>query len=256
MDNNVSVWFDNNDLSSITGLIINDHDFNQLPEKDIKISKIARDDISIITSVDYVSKRVYVKGIVQKCDRYEAETVMNNLKALLQLPNKVLKVQQYNTFVNYTATLEALTHEWFANNMKFEITFLASDPIGEDIENSVIPLTTITTSAETIAFVVGGGYKVKPIITVSITSVTDGTGASLYLYNTTTNQTIIITRDWAADDLLVVDSDAKTVRCNGAFIDYQGSFPEFFPGSRALGYRDTFSARSVDVSGTYRKRYI
>lgn len=256
MDNNVSVWFDNNDLSSITGLIINDHDFNQLPEKDIKISKIARDDISIITSVDYVSKRVYVKGIVQKCDRYEAETVMNNLKALLQLPNKVLKVQQYNTFVNYTATLEALTHEWFANNMKFTITFLASDPIGKDNLPSSIPPATITDDSHTIPFVVGGGYKIKPEITVSITSVTDGTGASISLYNTTTDQTITITRDWAADDLLVIDSENKTVRCNGAYIDYSGSFPEFYPGSRALGYSDTFTARSVDVSGQYYKKYV
>ena len=256
MDNNVSVWFDNNDLSSITGLIINDHDFNQLPEKDIKISKIARNDLSIITSVDYVSKTVTVNGIVQKCDRYEAETIMNTLKSFIQLPNKVLKVQQYDTFVNYTATLEGASHSWFANNLKFELTFICSDPIGSDITSSLIPSTTITTASTTIPFIVGGSYKAKPEITISITSITDGTAGTISLYNTTTNQTISVTRDWIADDLLVIDNENMTVRCNRAYIDYSGSFLNFYPGNRALGYSDTFTTRSIDVSGIYNNKYV
>mgnify|MGYP000896206661 CR=1 FL=1 len=256
MDNNVSVWFDNNDLSSITGLIINDHDFNQLPEKDIKISKIARDDVSIITSVDYVSKDIVVNGIVMQCDRYEAESIMNTLKSFIQLPNKILKVAQYDTIVEYTATLKSISNRWFGNRLIFEIVFLASDPIGRDIESSYIESTVITTGSDSIPFIVGGSYKAKPVISMTVTSVTDGIGASVSLSNTTTNQTITITRDWLADDLLVIDNELKTVRCNGAFIDYSGSFLTFYPGVRALGYADTFTARSVTVSGEYNNKYV
>lgn len=256
MDNSVSVWFDNNDLSSIAGLIINDHDFNQLPSKDIKMSKIARNDLSIITSVEYSSKEVKVFGIVMECDRYESESVMNTLKSRVQLPNKVLKVQQYDTEVEYTATMSALTSSWFGNKLKFEITFTCSDPIGSDTVISSITSTVITTDVDSISFIVGGSYRAKPEITVSITSVTDGTGATISLSNTTTNQTLSITRDWLADDLLVVDNENKTVRCNGAFIDYEGTFIDFYPGNRALGYSDTFTARSVTVSGLYNNKYV
>lgn len=253
---NVSVWFDNNDLSQIGGLSIPNHDFNQMPGRDIKMSKIARSDKSLITSAEYTNKEVKVWVFADGCNRYEAENIIAQLKAYLPLINKILKVRQYDTLVEYTATLKGLTTKYESGHVEAELTFLCSDPIGKDASVDTIPSKTITTATDSQVFTVGGSFKVFPEITVVINAVTGGTGASITLANTTTEQAITITRDWIAGDELVVDNDAKTVRINGGFVDYTGSFIDFYAGPKSLGYTDNFTTRNVTVSGIYNKKYV
>lgn len=252
----VSVWFDNNDISAIGGLFIPNHDFNQLPNREIKINKIARADLSLITSAEYTSKEIIVYAYAEQCTRYEAEAIVALTKSRVQLQNKILKVVQYDTTVEYTATMTGFKSTFNAGKVDMEITFTASDPIGRDVTEQMIELTTITDDLMAVPFTVGGSYKVFPVIRVVIIDVTDGTGESITLSNTTTSQAITITHDWAVDDELIVDNNAKTVRINGGFIDYEGSFLDFYPGGRSLGYADTFTDREVEVSGLYNKKYV
>lgn len=72
------VFFDGNDISAIAGASLVNHDFNQLPNRDIRTYKLARANKSITTSAEYKDKQVTVAFHLRGCDRSEAEQVFSN----------------------------------------------------------------------------------------------------------------------------------------------------------------------------------
>lgn len=251
-----NVWFDSNDLSLIPGVLINDHDFNQLPDRDIKIHKIARRDLSIITSAEYSSKEVLVYGIIKDCDRYQAEASLATLKALLQRTNAELKVVQGLETVTYTATMNGLSYRWLGNNIPFTLSFVCSDPIGVDDDITSLINANITTSVASVGVTVEGSFTIEPTINIVISTVTDGTGGQMTITNAVVGQGITLNENFANSDIIIINSKEKIVTHNGVRIDYTGLFPTFAPGSQAIGYVDDFTARDITITGTYRKRFV
>lgn len=251
-----TVYFDGNDLSQLDGISIFDHDFNMLPDRDIKINKLARADRSIITSAEYTSKPITVQGMAEACDRYDAEEAFQNLRSFLQRPNRTLLVVQGASTLQYTATLSSDSYKWIANNLMFTLEFTASDPIGYESTTTDEGSTNITTASQSIAFDVEGSFKALPVITFDINSVTGGTSAAVTIQNSRTGQGITLTRTWTAADIAIIDSYEKTVTINGADSDFTGTFPTFDPGSQIISYTDAFTTRSVDVAVEYVKRFV
>lgn len=251
------VYFAGNNLSIIAGASLIDHDFNQLPSREIKSYKLARANKSITTSAEYSSKEVSVSFHLRGCDRGEAEEVLTDLKSYLRPVSKTLIVLQGGLEVIYKdSTLNEVNMSWYSNKIILTLVFQVSDPIGYEDATTTLLNTNVTNSAASNAVDVEGSFDIEPRIILDYASITGGTGQSLTVKNEETGQGITLTGNFATDDTIEINSAEKTVTMNGANIDFSGQFPVFPPNAGIFGYVDTFTTRSVDIIVTYEKRIL
>lgn len=251
------VTFEGNRLDLVPGVDLYNYDFTTLPLRDIKIHKIARRSLSIITSAEYTQKSIPVWMDICSGTRQETEATVTDIKALLQPQNGVLQVLQSGLQVQYTATMNEFIVEWNGTHAYAQIVFLASTPIGTaSSSDQLVGITGSTTSSASSTFTVEGSAIAEPYITVVVNSVTGGTGQQITLVNASTNQGITVEANWVSGDILEVDSKNMVVRINGGLVDFTGMFPMFPPGSQQLTYTDSFTTRNVNITMTYNQRLV
>lgn len=250
-----SVKFNNNDISQVPGVWLYNYTATDLPERDIKIHKLARRSLSIVTSAEYTQKAIPVLMRVCSGDRQATEATLTQIKGLLQPQNGTLLLEQSGDMFTYTATMNEFNIEWVGSTAYVVIVFLSSTPIAQAQDTDSLVSFNTTLSSESAGFTVGGSFIAEPIITVVVNSVTGGTG-SINIYNASTNQGILVTGIFTAGSQLEINSNEYTVTLNGANIDFEGLFPTFPPGAQRIGYSDTFTTRNVDVTVTYNVRIV
>ena len=250
-----SVSFNSNDISDIPGVWLYNYDATTLPERDIKIHKIARRSLSIITSAEYSQKSIPVFMRVCSGSRQDTEATLTEIKGLLQPQNGALEVEQSGEQYQYTATMNEFNIEWDGSYAYVTIVFIASTPVAESVGTNTLFNFSTTLSSDGSSFIVGGSYIAEPIINVVYSAVTGGTG-SMSVFNASTNQGIVISGNFTNGTIVEIDSSAYTVLVNGISTDFEGLFPVFPPGSQRVGYSDTFSTRTVTLSGTANTRTV
>lgn len=253
----ISVTYDGNDIGAIENIEITDRLVNSLPDRSLSIHKIARADKSVNTSAEFGTKNILILGIVKGGNKYTAENAMATLKGLLIQREKILSISQYGEDVEYTATLNGIKDKWVGGYVEFELSFLCSDPIGySSVETTLIDNQSNTSSSWNEQITIEGSYKAEPIIEVTVSALTGGTSKDITLRNDETGQGITINRTWTAGEIINIDCKNKTVSVDGSFVEYSGTFPTFYPGTRVLGYNDTLTTRTVYITSTYHKGYI
>lgn len=253
----VDVFFNNLNLNSLAGVKVVNHDASQMPSRTLTANKLARSNRSVLTSAEYVSKPVMVMGFVGGADYDTIQLNFDRLKSRVQDFEGLIRIRQGDTDVEYTGTLNGLTKDMVGPNIRFTLQFQCSNPIGRDaVGHTLFSPLTITTSTLTQAFTVEGSFIASPRFTFNFTSITGGSpNKSVSLLNAATNKGIKITRAWTTGDILAINSDTYEVIVNGTAVDFDGQFPTFYPGGRALQYIDDFSARSVTLSSVYTRQY-
>ena len=250
------VEFAQNRLDLVPGVDLYNYDFTRLPGRDSKVYKIARRDLSILTSSEYTSKEIPIWLDICSGTRQDTEATLSDVKALVQKQNGLLRVLHAGDVVEYTATLNEFNTEWNGPHAYCQLVFLATTPIGQSTTaQSLFTMANITASTGSASFTVNGSFTAEPTINVSVLAVTGGTGGSINLYNGATNQGITITRNWTAGDLLEIDAMNYRVTVNGLNVDFTGIFPSWPAGAMSVGYSDTFTTRQVDVTATYKPRF-
>lgn len=252
-----SVTFDGTDLSTLSGVDLYNHDTNKLPTRQININKIARKDLSIVTSAEYVSKEITVYLDVCSSTRAGTEATLASIKGYITKPNGLLVISQGGNDIEYTATMNEFSVSWLGPQAVVTIVFIASTPIGKQSTSVLLnSLPNITTSTTSQALTVTGSAVAYPVITVSITTVTGATNKSIILENRLIGQGITVTRTWANLDVLVVDSLNLTATVNGGAVDFTGVFPQFDVGAGQLNYTDNFTTRNVALTSYYQPRLV
>lgn len=257
LDDIYQVSFNGNRLDLVPGVDLYNHDFTTLPNRDIKIHKLARRSLSIITSSEYTQKSIPVYMDICSGTREDTEATITFVKALLQGQNRALRVLESGFEVEYIATMNEFNVEWNSSHAYATIIFLASDPIG--VSTTILtPVNVVGNTVQTSSttFTVQGSFNVEPTISVTISAVTGGTGKTVNLINAITQQGISITHDFDAGDIILIDSKELRVTVNGGNVDFDGLFPVFPPGVQQLRYSDDFTTRTVDVSLTYEPRLV
>lgn len=251
-----SVKFNQNDISEVPGVWLYNYDATTLPERDIKMHKIARRSLSIITSAEYSQKSIPVFMRVCSGSRQDTEATLTQIKGQLQPQNGTLEVEQSGELYQYTATMNEFNIEWDGQYAYVTIVFIASTPVAESASESQLFSLTTTLASDGASFIVGGSYIAEPIISLLYSTVTGGTGGSVSVFNASTNQGITITGDFTNGTIVEIDSSNYTVLVNGLQADFEGLFPVFPPGSQRVGYSDTFTTRSVGIAGTANTRIV
>lgn len=256
-DNIYQVSFEGNRLDQVPGVTLYNHDFTTLPSRDIKMYKLARRSLSIITSSEYTDKSISIYLDICSGTRSDTESTIADLKALLQTQNGSLNVLQANLEVSYTATMNEFNIEWNGSTAYAEIVFIASDPIGSAVNKTTLfSLNGVTTSSTSATFTVDGSYLAEPEINLLFNTVTGGTGGTVTLTNARTGQGIMITANFTNGSRLFIDSLNYTATLNGQNIDFAGLFPNFPAGTQSIAYSDTFTSRNVDILGQYSQRLV
>lgn len=256
--NLTEVKFNGVDLNAVVDVY--NLDVNRYPDFEIREYKIARANLSVITSKEAVSKDLFVYGKLCSATRAQTELLFAVLKLIVFGVNGQLEVTQAGQKINYTATCEELNQRWVGTNMMIEMKFVASDPYGY-AQATQLPITTITTATATKDLAVASTVTIQPRITLNLDSVTDGTGKQITLRNGLTNVGITINEDFTTGDSLHIDSQNLIILLNGSPVDFTGVFPTFEPSiGSILGatipllYTDTFTARSVTGTFEYNLR--
>ncbi len=251
------ISFDSNRIDTIPGVRLHYYDFTRLPDRDIKIYKLARRSLSIVTSSEYVQKPISINLHINSGCRQDTEATVSYVKSLISRQNGTLRVLQGGEEVEYTVTMSEFNIDWLGANAFTTVIFIASTPTGTGVvPNVLFNMSGITTSTRSVTFPVSGSFPAESVTTITISSVTGGTGERINIFNSMNNQGISIDADYNSGDVLIIDSYNMTVNLNGVYIDFQGTFPTFPPGSQQVTYSDTFSTRLVDVSGVANTRLI
>lgn len=251
-----AVKFNSNDISEIAGVWLYNYDATSLPERDIKIHKIARRSLSIITSSEYAQKSIPVFLRVCSGTRQDTEATLTAIKGLLQPQNGALEVEQSGEQYQYTATMNEFNIEWDASYAYVTIVFLASTPVASSVESSILFSLSTTLPSDGASFIVGGSYIAEPVINVVYSAVTGGASSQVSIFNASTNQGITLTVNLTSTTIIEIDSTNYTVQVNGVSTDFEGMFPVFPPGSQRVGYSDTATTRTVTVTGQANTRVV
>ncbi len=226
-----AVFFNGVDISLLTAASLIDHKFNDLPDRELSMYKLARANKSIVTSAEYKSKEVTVLYHLRGCTRGDTEAVLVTLKSYIRAVNAPLIVSQGAIDTTYNnATLNELNYEWFSNKIIVTLVFTVADPIGFQNSDTSMLSTTVTNSTYSGAITNRGSFDAEPTINITVTTVTGGASQSMSVKNELTGQTLMITRTWANGDTVTINTSAKTVTINGAIADFTGQFPVFEPG--------------------------
>jgi len=252
--NTPNVTFNDFVINDLPGVEVEYYDANQAPEMEILQYKVARADRSIITNKSAVQKRIPVYLRVCNGNRAGTELTIALLKLTLLEVQGVLDLEQVGSRVTYTATCTEISIEFEGKIAYVTLTFTASDPFGKLAGENIIAFPNITTASTTFPLTSTSTVTIRPAITILFDSVTDGTGESVSIRNSATNQGITVTNDFSTGDTLYIDSEAMVVTLNGAPVDFTGVFPfwtpdltTFLANNMNVDYIDTFTAR--DVSG-------
>lgn len=252
-----SVKFSGNDISLINGVDLYNHNFNDLPNRDIKINKLARRDLSIITSSEYTSKNIPVFLEVCSGTRADTEDTLTFLKSLLQPQNALLVVSQGGEDTQYIATMNEFNIVWEGTTALVTIVFLGSDPIGKNTTSVTLASQNgITTANYSVSTTIEGSATAFPTTNITINSITGGTGKSITVANGKTGQGITITRDYIAGDIIIINSRDMNATANGTLVDFTGMFPVFPAGSGQITYLDNFTTRNIDINSVYNPRLV
>ena len=255
----LSFTFGNVDISALPGIELLVRDVNGYPSRRLNIHKLARADKSVTTSAEFESKSIILTGNLKgdNGSRQDAEQKWAVIKGYLNQREQELIISQYGQDIIYIATVARMADSFLGGYLEWRIEFTCADPVGRETSSSVLLASTnITTATSNKNVSVGGSHYASPIITVELNSGTGLSDKAITIKNAETGQGITINRTWVAGETLTIDCLEKLVSVDGAFVEYSGSFPNFFPGSRVIGYIDTFTTRSVNLAATYVRRYV
>lgn len=246
-------------------IITGDIDHYSDPTKSSKMYPLAHANQSVIPFIEYPSKTINVTGKLLDTSIAALDADIDTFKswfAGLQNANKALVIDYDGSSRQYTATANKVLVKrpiglLYAN---FSLAFDCPIPFGSaTASTTAINQTgrTLNQYIDSVTFV-GSAPVQLPIITITLTAVSDASGGYIFYGNASNGQGIYVNRTWSVNDVLVIDTTQQTVTVNGAPIAFSGAFPEFqgaLAGAQSLAYQDNFTSRTFNITVTYTALY-
>lgn len=257
--NEFALTFSGFDLTSIPDVYWSRRFPHDLPRREIKSGRLARNHGEKVLSSFYSTKTIVLEGYIEATDRTNMEIARDVLVFRLQPQEANLDIVVAGFLRTFIVTMENIAFTPVeGGRMLFSVEFRASDPFGRDTSQTALSFDAPKTVATfDYPLTIGGSFAAELVISVALAS---GSGLTsnktITLANPATGESIAVTRDWAAPASLLLNVPNKQVTVDGSVVDYNGVFPLYQPGPQILRYTDTFTTRSVSLSGSYYKRYL
>lgn len=255
-----SVLFNSIDLTTLPGFEIHSIDHHKRPVRTSNWQKLARADGKKLVNSEYAERVITIGGVLNGTSRANYEANRDNLLLYLEPQEATLRIPQSSGNRDYTCTVDDVDYadQPTGGFAPITIKFVASNPpFGKDTSNTTAINTSFTGASKTGSFVaIGGSKPALPVITITLTAGTGLTSKYIQITNPASGKLIKITRTWVAGDVLVIDCENKTVKVNGAAVDYTGVFPSWEATDTSIQYDDTLTTRTVTMNMVYKRRWL
>lgn len=242
-----------------TGIWVTTTDVYSSPESVIQADTLTQADGALVVQQRYRSKNYSIEGVIRRATTAQLEQAIDEFKVAMGVRNQAFDidyaggVRRYLSYAN-TVTVSRNTH---GTSARFVVSFLCPDGVGWDVDSSaLLEPTGIPGSGATLPIQVGGTYKAQPTITLTINTISGGAEKVVTISNGSTLRGISVERDWAAGDVLEIDSLKMTVFVNNVATDFSGQFPQWEAGPSSISYLDGFTSRDVTLTAAYTRRWL
>lgn len=230
-----------------------------LPDRDNQIEKIAGRDGAVLVQSELGTKPIPMEGYYIGESRIDAENMYDTLTQMLNRVERPLYIPHAGGSRKFIATVQnaVIEHPMGLNRLTFSFEFIVPSGGSEDEEAvELIAPTVITNPTATIPLSVLGSIDARPLLTLEFNSVTGGTNKTVSIRNAQDYIGLQITRDWLSGDTLTIDSQNFQMYINGVLTEPNGRMPKWSAGAGSLYYSDSFTTRSVEISGEYTPKYL
>lgn len=257
-----AISFNGNSLQTFDGthgIIVQQID-HSAPNKQANAYALAHANANAIPFTEYPSRPVTISGQISGSSIADCDSIIDTLQGYLRTQDANLDIGYNGGTRRYigTATSIDIKRPGGLAYANFTIIFTCQ-PFGQDTTTTTALNGTSRTSQtyhDTVTFNGTAPYQL-PIITITFSAVSDTTNPqTVAVGNDDTGQQIAVNRVWAATDVLVIDSTTNKVTVNGIEVEFSGAFPSFAPGSRNIGYSDTFATRTMTENVVYYPMYL
>lgn len=251
--------FNGVNILSVPGSMVTGIDTLRYPKRNVTNNRLANVDNSVTTSAFYDGKPVNIRLVITRSTRDDLDAAVSELRRILEPINAVLQIPIQGTPRKYNkCTVSNIAFKDVGGGYAaVDIEFLSSDPFYYDTTPStMLSVANLTSGNKSYPVVVYGTARQLPVITFTINSLTTGSNRTVAFTNPISGATISIQRTWAALEVLIIDCLNRTVQISGVDVDFTGNFLEWDIGNGFLNYTDNFTARSVNISSIYYRRYL
>lgn len=254
-----AISYNGNSLQT-NNILVDTITHQDLPTIQAKQYQLAHANQSAIPYLAYPSRVITVSGTVIGSSVVDCDAQLDTFKSYLVGVDQELQIAYDNSTRQYiaTPTKTTITRPGGLTFAKFSVEFTCNYPFGQDTTSTqILSATGRTLNSYTDSYTFGGTAPFQlPIVTITLTSVTDTTGGAISWGNGNSGQSITVSRTWANSDQLVIDCTQNTVTVNSTASDFTGAFPFFAPGSGSMVYNDTLTSRTFSILITYAEQWL
>ena len=249
---NNKVLYDNFDFTA-NGCVITSLDHLTLASRNNQLEALANENGAVLVQSQLGTKPIYIEGYYIGSTIADAQRMYDLLAQALNRQQRPLVVPHAGSTRTYTATPANLIIKQpdGLNRITFSFEFVV--PTGSSIDKTRTTLinTTNTLASATIPLTVTGSIVARPLITITFTTVTGGTGKTVSIRNAKDYIGLTVARNFVSGDTLAINSATFQIYINGVLTAPTGRMPTWTPGAGALFYSDTFTSRSISISASY-----
>jgi phage-related protein len=223
------------DLAVFEGFSISDGTFmivekmvHNEPTREVIGGAVARDHGMYTVADYYREKTIEFQGLVRNTSASGLNAYLDTIRGALRTREGNLDITESGVVKRYVATLTN-TDSIFSNRESYHITmcpfslvFSCRVPFGCD-RNYTTTTASVSSSPTSISHTMGGTTVSQPVVTLNFSAASSVTVVNIT--NNTTSQQIQYTGSISAGDVLVFDSEQKSVTKNGTPVFFSGSFP-------------------------------
>lgn len=257
MDQSNKVVYDGFNFGD-NGLVLNVIDHLTPAQRENQFEDLANTDGMVLVQSQLGSKPVTIEGYYIGSSAADAQAMYDVLMQAINRQERPLIVPHAGGTRQYIATPQnpIIQEPDGLNRLTFSFPFVVPEGSAPDKTTQVLVDQVVSSASATIPLLVMGSTLARPMITLTFTSVTGGTGTTVSLRNARDFVGLTFSRTFVTGDVITIDSANFQIYINGVLTEPVGRMPTWPAGTGSLFYSDTFTARTVTITGTYVPRYL
>jgi len=253
----MNIIYNSANINDGVNYFVEESDHEETAKAEINLQKIARTNDSVLLRKNFGIKTINMFVIVKDSSKDLLDARIDTFKQTIEAENKNLDIAYASSTRRFVCTGYCGKVERKLRWARIAVKFECYKAFGEDTSSTTESFAGKTTSPYTDDIEIAGSAPAQPDITITINSITSADEKYLQIKNTDNGDYIKVSADdWAEDDVVVISTRNATVTRNGSVSEYLGIMPDWIPGVNNWEYTDNFDARNVDISFSYKKRFL
>lgn len=246
--------FSFSDFNVITSEISHD----EMPGRNVKTFDIPRDNGKKIVTDFYRLKAINISGIIRMDTKELLNSKIDEMKSAISKREGNLDIKINDVTRRFIATQKSeiiFNRKHFnITYVKFKVSFDVYVPFGSDVSYTSNSLLSQNSLSLVQQIDNSGTAVTKPIFHILLNAVSNVTKISFE--NTTINSKISISETFSSSDVLIVDSENKTVYLNGIEIEYSGTFFDFLTGTNSVEISVEGDSVLYNLTTKYKRNFL